>query len=79
MCGGSLQLVQCSRIGHFYRVSTYSFEGNQYEILRRNDKRLMEVWMDDVKDLLYAKDPGKTYNYIATDQTAGSLFVFISV
>lgn len=57
MCGGSLQLVQCSRIGHFFRISTYSFGGNQGDIITRNSKRLAEVWMDDVKDFLYAMYP----------------------
>lgn len=52
-----MQLVQCSRIGHFYRVSTYSFAGDQGEIITRNSKRLAEVWLDDVKDILYAMYP----------------------
>lgn len=59
MCGGSLQLVQCSRIGHFYRVSTYSFDGSQNDIITRNSKRLAEVWLDDTKDFLYAMYPSK--------------------
>lgn len=52
-----MQLVQCSRIGHFYRVSTYSFDGDQGQIITRNSKRLAEVWLDDVKDILYAMYP----------------------
>lgn len=59
MCGGSLQLVQCSRIGHFYRISTYSFDGNKNEIMARNDKRVAEVWMDEFKEILYTMKPCK--------------------
>lgn len=59
MCGGSLQLVQCSRVGHLYREPTYSFNGNKDTILAHNRKRLAEVWMDGAKEILYAIYPSQ--------------------
>lgn len=57
MCGGSLEILPCSRIGHLFRISTYSFNGDATEIKKRNNVRVVEVWMDEFKDFFYAADP----------------------
>lgn len=57
MCGGSLEILPCSRVGHLYRISTYSFDGDAGVIKTRNNNRLVEVWMDDFRDLFYAMNP----------------------
>ncbi|XP_031627251.1 polypeptide N-acetylgalactosaminyltransferase 13-like [Contarinia nasturtii] len=57
MCGGSMEILPCSRIGHLFRISTYSFDGNEYDIKTRNNNRLIEVWMDEFKDYIYAAYP----------------------
>lgn len=44
-------------MGHLYRISTYSFDGDAGAIKTRNNNRLVEVWMDDFKDLFYAMNP----------------------
>lgn len=62
MCGGSLEILPCSRVGHLYRTSTYSFDGNADLIKIRNNVRLVEVWMDEYKDFFYAANPGKNTN-----------------
>ncbi|XP_031627252.1 polypeptide N-acetylgalactosaminyltransferase 13-like [Contarinia nasturtii] len=62
MCGGSMEILPCSRIAHLFRVSTYSFDGNSNEITTRNNNRLIQVWMDEFKDLIYAAYP----NWAAT-------------
>lgn len=59
MCGGALEIIPCSRVGHLFRISTYSFEGDQEFITMRNDKRLIEVWMDEFKDYIYTATPRK--------------------
>lgn len=59
MCGGSLEILPCSRVGHLYRTSTYSFDGNAELIKIRNNVRLVEVWMDEYKDFFYVTNPGK--------------------
>lgn len=53
-----MEVVPCSRIGHLYRRSTYSFNGNDTEIIAQNSVRLVEVWMSDLKYLFYAVNPG---------------------
>lgn len=58
MCGGALEVLPCSRVGHLYRISTYSFNGDQSEIKARNNFRLIEVWMDEFKDYIYTANPG---------------------
>lgn len=57
MCGGALEVLPCSHVGHLYRVSTYSFDGNPEVIKLRNNNRLVEVWMDDYKEFYYAANP----------------------
>lgn len=58
-CGGLLEIVPCSRVGHLFRISTYSFEGNANEIRARNNIRLAEMWLDHGKEYFYAVYPCK--------------------
>ncbi|KAG4065899.1 hypothetical protein HA402_012577 [Bradysia odoriphaga] len=57
-CGGSMEVVPCSRIGHLYRRSTYSFGGDVNAVIAQNSVRVVEVWMSDLKHLYYAVTPG---------------------
>lgn len=57
-----MNIVPCSRIGHLFRWSTYSFDGDTEEIKTRNNMRLVEVWMDDLKYLYYAANPRKGFS-----------------
>lgn len=54
-------MVPCSRIGHLYRRSTYSFNGDANEITSQNGVRLAEVWISDLKYLYYAANPGNIF------------------
>lgn len=58
-----MEIVPCSRVGHLYRISTYSFEGDATKIKAKNNVRLVEVWMSDLKDLYYAANPSNTFDY----------------
>lgn len=60
-CGGSVETIPCSHVGHLYRGSTYSFEGDAAEIKLRNNLRLVEVWMSEFKELHYAIFPSNIY------------------
>ncbi|CAL1530756.1 unnamed protein product [Lymnaea stagnalis] len=55
MCGGSLEIVPCSRVAHVFRVSLpYNFNGDREKVVMRNLARVAHVWMDDYADLFYA-------------------------
>ncbi|CAF1122170.1 unnamed protein product [Adineta ricciae] len=56
MCGGSLEFVPCSRVGHIFRPGhPYNMTGlkGKGDVHGRNSMRLAEVWMDDYKRLYY--------------------------
>jgi len=55
MCGGSLEILPCSKVGHVFR------ESQPYKIgegaIDKNNMRLAEVWMDEYKEIFYAMRP----------------------
>ncbi|KAF5400795.1 Polypeptide N-acetylgalactosaminyltransferase [Paragonimus heterotremus] len=56
MCGGQLETVLCSHVGHVFRSrSPYKWESKFASPLRRNSIRLAEVWLDDYKRFYYAQ------------------------
>ncbi|RXM99103.1 Polypeptide N-acetylgalactosaminyltransferase 13 [Acipenser ruthenus] len=58
-CGGSLEIVTCSHVGHVFRKATpYSFPGGTGHVINKNNRRLAEVWMDEFKDFFYIISPG---------------------
>ena len=51
MCGGSIELLPCSHVGHvFRRRAVHSFANS-----RKNYLRVAEVWLDEYKDHFYEK------------------------
>lgn len=57
MCGGAIELLPCSHVGHIYKYPTYSFNGDKMKIEATNIIRMVEVWMDEFKHLFYAANP----------------------
>lgn len=47
MCGGSIELIPCSRVGHVFR-SRRPY-GSQSDTMLRNSLRVAHVWMDEYK------------------------------
>ncbi|XP_013786813.2 polypeptide N-acetylgalactosaminyltransferase 1-like [Limulus polyphemus] len=57
MCGGSLEIIPCSHVGHIFRsFHPYSFPGNK-DTHGINTVRTVEVWMDEYKKYFYMHRP----------------------
>lgn len=55
MCGGTLEIMPCSHVGHVFRGSSpYSWPKGMSE-LRTNGIRLAEVWLDEYKEEYYKR------------------------
>merc|ERR1711892_1357050 len=55
MCGGTLEIVPCSHVGHIFR-KRYPYKWrSSVNVVRKNSIRLAEVWMDDYKKHYYAR------------------------
>ncbi|RWS30379.1 polypeptide N-acetylgalactosaminyltransferase 5-like isoform X1 [Leptotrombidium deliense] len=53
-CGGSVEIIPCSRVGHVFRESIpYSFPGSLKTIMWYNAARILETWMDDHRLFFY--------------------------
>lgn len=63
MCGGQIEIVPCSRVGHIFRsFSPYKWR-TDLKIPEYNYKRVAEVWMDEYKHLYYDRI-GKTQSTV---------------
>ena len=63
MCGGTLEIVPCSHVGHIFRKrSPYKWRSG-VNVLRRNTVRLAEVWLDEYKEYYYDRIAHDLGNY----------------
>nr|XP_033771635.1 polypeptide N-acetylgalactosaminyltransferase 6-like [Geotrypetes seraphini] len=53
MCGGKLEIVPCSVVGHVYRMENPHILAEGSSMVSRNLVRVAEVWMDEYKVLFY--------------------------
>ena len=55
MCGGTLEIIPCSHVGHIFRKrSPYSWKTG-VNVVKKNSVRLAEVWLDDYKKYYYER------------------------
>jgi len=55
MCGGTLETIPCSHVGHIFRKHSPYKWGNKGFSLKRNLVRLAEVWLDEYKEYYYRR------------------------
>ncbi|KAM3618217.1 uncharacterized protein V6R79_017445 [Siganus canaliculatus] len=53
-CGGLLELIPCSVVGHIFRKSPHTYSDSK-NVITRNLVRLAEVWMDNFKWVFYRR------------------------
>ena len=54
MCGGTLETIPCSHVGHVYR-KRFPYSLGAVDPLKHNSVRLAEVWLDDYKVYYYER------------------------
>ncbi|XP_053975440.1 polypeptide N-acetylgalactosaminyltransferase 35A-like isoform X2 [Hylaeus anthracinus] len=50
MCGGSIELIPCSRVGHVFRRRRPYGGDDKHDTMLRNSLRVAYVWLDEYKD-----------------------------
>uniref|UniRef100_A0A0N5AYK8 Polypeptide N-acetylgalactosaminyltransferase n=1 Tax=Syphacia muris TaxID=451379 RepID=A0A0N5AYK8_9BILA len=63
MCGGTLEIVPCSHVGHIFRKrSPYKWRTG-VNVLKKNSVRLAEVWLDEYKYYYYERINNQTGDF----------------
>uniref|UniRef100_A0A6P7HJ37 Polypeptide N-acetylgalactosaminyltransferase n=1 Tax=Diabrotica virgifera virgifera TaxID=50390 RepID=A0A6P7HJ37_DIAVI len=64
MCGGSLELIPCSRVGHIFRHRRPYGSPDGKDTMLHNSLRVAHVWMDNYKDFfLKQRSDSKNVDY----------------
>ncbi|XP_076646415.1 polypeptide N-acetylgalactosaminyltransferase 35A [Halictus rubicundus] len=50
MCGGSIELIPCSRVGHVFRRRRPYGGNDKHDTMLKNSLRVAYVWLDEYKD-----------------------------
>lgn len=52
MCGGNLEIVPCSRVGHIFRKHRPYTDPHGQDSMTKNSLRLAQVWLDQYKVII---------------------------
>lgn len=59
MCGGILEVLPCSHVGHVFRKSTpYTFPQGERYTITYNIVRAVKVWTDEYEHIYYKLNTG---------------------
>ncbi|XP_028177267.1 polypeptide N-acetylgalactosaminyltransferase 35A-like isoform X1 [Ostrinia furnacalis] len=61
MCGGSLELIPCSRVGHVFRKRRPYGVGDKEDHMMRNSMRMARVWMDEYVKKVFEQNPSAAH------------------
>ncbi|XP_076018106.1 polypeptide N-acetylgalactosaminyltransferase 5 [Genypterus blacodes] len=68
MCGGQIEIVPCSRVGHIFRgKNPYKFPKDMHKTVKRNLARVAEVWLDEYKYIFYGHGYQRTLDTSRSD------------
>ena len=78
MCGGVLEIVLCSHVGHIFRKrSPYKWR-NGVNVVKKNAIRVAEVWMDDYAKYYYDRFNNDLVSPVS-DGSRGKCFSFAAL
>ncbi|XP_029642021.1 polypeptide N-acetylgalactosaminyltransferase 5 [Octopus sinensis] len=63
MCGGRIDIIPCSHVGHIFRTRTPYKWPKGFAVTMKNAIRLAEVWMDNYKNIYYNRINWRLINY----------------
>ncbi|XP_014772773.1 polypeptide N-acetylgalactosaminyltransferase 13 [Octopus bimaculoides] len=63
MCGGRMDIMPCSHVGHIFRASSPYKWPKGVAVVKKNAIRLAEVWMDNYKNIYYNRINWNLVNY----------------
>ena len=62
MCGGELEILPCSRIGHIFRKRRPYGSPKGEDTMAKNSLRVAHVWLDDYKENFFQNRPHLRHN-----------------
>jgi len=72
MCGGVLEIIPCSHVGHIFR-SRSPYAWTSFNALRKNSLRVALVWMDEYSKYYFEKTG---YNMVMVNLSLADVFLY---